>query len=387
MSALFLAALTASAHASGWEAFEAAFPTNPCPDGWAACLVDGEATDPEPRRAAGLPEPADARVGWFDLQATNTFSPFDDLSARAAPMAPAAAPAAAPVAPPVVEQRVVPETTVAPPSPTPEARVVVRSPEPPSTPEPPAVAAAAPAAAPPAAAAPAATVPDVDPEPAVAAVDLSAAKPGNGVDPADPPHGAVDCDDPGSLEADAMVGGLSAAQVRCLEERVATTPRMTDKNTLSRVLMSHAFASGDREGWERLVQRHLDEIDQSDPDLCYKYALHLAKGGAPRAPAVIRWADVALENRAMWTGSTYKNRVHSLLRLRARAALALWESAEAEHAEAPSVASQERVARTRNLTKVNAREWLDYARVAGKDPTVAEQLCSSAAGTDDYCAP
>ena len=36
-------------------------------------------------------------------------------------------------------------------------------------------------------------------------------------------------------------------------------------------------------------------------------------------------------------------------------------------------------------TKVFAREWYEYAKVAGKDATKALQLCTSAAGTEDYC--
>ena len=37
------------------------------------------------------------------------------------------------------------------------------------------------------------------------------------------------------------------------------------------------------------------------------------------------------------------------------------------------------------MTKVYSREWYEYAKVAGKDVTKALQLCTSAAGTKDYC--
>ena len=37
------------------------------------------------------------------------------------------------------------------------------------------------------------------------------------------------------------------------------------------------------------------------------------------------------------------------------------------------------------MTKVNAREWFEYAKSSGKEATTALQLCESAAGTKDYC--
>jgi hypothetical protein len=149
--------------------------------------------------------------------------------------------------------------------------------------------------------------------------------------------------------------------------------------------MGNAFSKGDRKTWEQLVKRHLDEIDQSDPDLCYKYALHLARKGPGRASGVIRWANVALENRTVWTGDTYKARVNSLYKMRAAASQMLWQSAEQEHASAPSESTQSKIEKYRNMTKVNAREWYEYAKASGKDPTKALQLCMSAAGTSDYC--
>jgi hypothetical protein len=39
----------------------------------------------------------------------------------------------------------------------------------------------------------------------------------------------------------------------------------------------------------------------------------------------------------------------------------------------------------RGWTKEYSREWLQYARNAGRDTHKAMQICSSAAGTSTYC--
>ncbi|MBT3223591.1 MAG: hypothetical protein HN348_31355 [Proteobacteria bacterium] len=182
-----------------------------------------------------------------------------------------------------------------------------------------------------------------------------------------------------------MMGKLSKGEIACLEGSMATAAKQTEKEKISLLLMSNAYSKGDKRQWEKLVKRHLDEIDQSNPDLCYKYALHLSKKGSSRAYGVIRWADVALENRTIWTGDTYTSRVFSLYKLRAAASQALWKKAEEEHAASPGEESKSKVTESRNMTKVYAREWLEYAKVAGKDTTQALQLCMSSAGTKEYC--
>ena len=75
-----LLALVGTSWASSWSSFEPAFPSNPCHDGWAACVVNGEAVNAEMRAKGSVPQPADLRVDWFDLKATSSFSPFEGLS-------------------------------------------------------------------------------------------------------------------------------------------------------------------------------------------------------------------------------------------------------------------------------------------------------------------
>jgi hypothetical protein len=204
---------------------------------------------------------------------------------------------------------------------------------------------------------------------------------------AEVPPAAADesCDDLVRLEPAAMMGKLSKGQTVCLEQSLSTAAKQTEKNKISRIMMANAYSSGDKGKWEQLVQRHLAEIDQSDPDLCYKYALVLSKRGVGKAHSVIRWSDVALENRTRWTGDKYTSRVYGLYKMKAAAAQQLWKGAADAHSTAPTDATKKAADDSRSQTKVFAREWYEYAKVAGKSPDSALALCQSAAGTGDYC--
>ncbi|MBW1880660.1 MAG: hypothetical protein JRJ84_20070 [Deltaproteobacteria bacterium] len=195
----------------------------------------------------------------------------------------------------------------------------------------------------------------------------------------------MSCDNLVRLEPSAMMGRLTNEQIACLEASLAAADKQTTKDKISRVLMANSWAKGDKRTWESLVKRHLEEIDQSDPDLCYKYALFLSKKGAGRAWGVIKWADVSLENRTAWVGETYKSRVYNLYKLRASAGQDLWKSAEEKHAAAPTDETQSAVEEARGRTKTYSREWYEYAKASGKDTTKALQLCISAAGTAAFC--
>jgi hypothetical protein len=381
--ALTVGLLAAStAEAGTWSDYGNAFPAFPCHDGWVGCKVDGQDVTPEMVvDSDGLPIPADMRIGWFDLEATSALSAFVGLSAYTGEVE-SVAPDPVPVAKPVpVAPRPAPPArpSTATPDPAP-SRAPVPDPEPVAVMNTP-----APAPAP----APAAVVhPTAAPEPAPAPelmVDPAALVIPSATDPA-PDAAAVDtCDNLVALEPSAMMGKLSKGQMGCLETKMSTAAKQTEKEKISLILQANAYAKKDVRGWEQLVKRHLDEIDQSNPDLCYKYARHLSKKGPSRSHGVIRWSDVALENRTRWTGDTYTSRVYGLYKLKAAASQSLWESAEAEYAATPGEDTKKKVEDYRNKTKVYSREWLEYAKVAGKDITVPLQLCTSAAGTKDYC--
>jgi len=368
------------AFASGWADFESAFPAFPCNDGWTACYQNGERLTPDMRPGpSGMLLPANARLDWFDLKPTDAFSPFSTVAPYPAGGGPAVAQA---------DQEPAPEPPP-PPAPAPRYEEPAPSAPAPRYEEP----APAPAPAPrpaPSGGSSSMVRPAPSPQPSGMTRPAPAPAPSTMTRPAPSLAEAsggspASCDNLVGLEPMAMMGRLTDEQIACLEASLAAADKQTDKDKISRVLMANAWSKGDFRSWEALVKRHLEEIDQSDPDLCYKYALYLSKKGPGRAWGVIKWADTALENRSQWVGATYKSRVYNLYKLRASAAEDLWKAAEEKHAAAPTDDTKKAVEDARGQTKTFAREWYEYAKSAGKDTTKALQLCISAAGTAEFC--
>ncbi len=429
VSLLGLLGLSSVAVAASWSDFSEAFPGLPCSDGWAACIVDDTVVSPGMVLDAGQrPHPGDMRVGFFDLDPLAGFSPFVSLSpyseeavAAAPPPKPktgggggssnrrddaggagtgaddggstamgsgdAVADAGTGDPPPedfansagvepidggAVEAPVGDGSTSLNPNRVDPADIVLADGSATTQPEPTAEVT------------PAATTEEVEPEVVVADAtvpEIEVAPP-----PPPPPPAAApkDCDDLVALEAPAMMGQLGPDRRKCLESAIGPSSQTT-KNKISRVLIVNAEASGDRKEWERLMKRHLEKIDRSDPDLCFKYAIHLSRGGAGRASGVIRWADYALENKQQWSGNTYKKRVYALYKLRAQASNKLWQSAEKKYVEDRNDENEAKVGRYRGTTKDYSREWLDYARASGQDQKSPLALCVSASGSTEFC--
>lgn len=414
-----------AAMANTWADYEALFPSFPCSDGWMACERGGSHHTVEPSRSsANTPIPAGTRVDFLTLKATEDFDPFamlSDYSKIAAPnkvAAPVPEPLPEPEAlPPVPDPEPEPEPTTAGPkadvvAPKTEVvavvpKVVPEVPEPPKpsllpppkpggsggirpkpdlvakvdppTPEPPKpVVAPEPVKPDPPAPEPALVKPQPPaPEPALVKPEPPAPEPAT----ADA-FKVEGCSDLKAMEPLAMMGRLDGASKACLEDRIRTASAMTDKKATSIVLIQNAWIA-DKKEWASLTKRHLEEIDKSDPTLCYKYAQYLQKAGQHNS--VIRWADVALENKTYWTGETFTSRVYSLYKLKAASANALWLKAEEKYNAGPSADLDTERGSARSKAKVMAREWLDYAKSAGKDTTKALQYCESAAGNTEYC--
>lgn len=188
-----------------------------------------------------------------------------------------------------------------------------------------------------------------------------------------------------SLEPFATKGGLSDTQKECLEASYAAASTQTTKDKISRVLMVNAYAYNTRT-WASLVSRHLEEVDQSDPDIAYLYAFYLYNTDKAEAEEVVRWTETALERRDIWTGNVYVSRVYGLMRLRAVAANAVWELAEKERADSGSSPEVlDRIEKNRNRTKTFAREWVDFAKVSGRSVKEPLALCLSAANLAKAC--
>jgi hypothetical protein len=194
------------------------------------------------------------------------------------------------------------------------------------------------------------------------------------------------CNDLIKLEPSAMMGTLRPGQIRCIEGRISSEGAQTMKDKLSRILINNADGASNKVEWERLVKRHLEDIDQSDPEMCYKYARYLSKQGTGRAQGVIRWGDKALENKQKWSGQNYTTKVYELYKLKAEASNKLWQDAEQKFAGDTHTDEQEAIAnKWRGTTRDNAREWLDYARASGQDTKGAMSICVSAAGNKAFC--
>jgi hypothetical protein len=183
-----------------------------------------------------------------------------------------------------------------------------------------------------------------------------------------------------------MMGQLDEGQRACLDARLRAERQQTAKDRISRILIVDAEAAQDPARWSALVGRHLEDIDRSDPDLCLRYAVHQHRQGVEGAGDVLRWADVALENKQVWVGPEHTKKVGSLLRLRAEAAHGLWTDAEARYKAEPTGDNEAASEDARGLSKTTAREWLDYARAARQPIDTPYNLCVSAAGTRSFCA-
>jgi hypothetical protein len=357
-----LAATAASAATSvTWSSFEPAFPPFPCPDGWSSCIVDGAILAPGTvKDLAGRPHAADMRIGFFDFDPLPALSPFEPLSpydGRRQVLRPADHPiagqnAAAPrTPPPAIAVAVTPKSApkIAEPERTSTTPVAMVEPKPP---------------------------PPTRPEAAPVVAEVEAPKP-------PPSESGADCNDFQALESQATMGQLSPETRSCLEGRAQSAPQPTTRGKASRLLLSDAEARGDKAEWQRLMKRHLEDIDRSDPNLCLKYAMFLSRGGD--AWGVIRWSNYALENKQTWSGPTYTKYVYQLHRLRAQAATRLWQESEKEFVTSRAQDVEAEAAKRRGVAKDYAREWLDYARESGQDATDASNLCVSAAGSAAFC--
>ena len=195
------------------------------------------------------------------------------------------------------------------------------------------------------------------------------------------------CDDLVALEQPAMLGQFSTGQRNCLENRIRTERLQTTKNHISRLLLVNSESAGDQAEWARLMARHLEDIDRSDPDLCFRYAVYLFRtGDIENVEESVRWTDYALENKQVWEGGDeFVRKVNSLLKLRAEASAKLWKNAEEQYAREATGDLEGMTREYRGQAKDHAREWLDYARAAGLEFDRAYNMCVSAAGTEALC--
>ncbi len=198
---------------------------------------------------------------------------------------------------------------------------------------------------------------------------------------------ATDCSDLEAMEPSAVAGKLPSNQITCLLSALDVAERQTVKNRISRLLLHDAWVKGDTHRWAGVAERHLADIDRSDPDLVWQYCWYIVKLGNPeRMEEAMYWADVALENKAAWEGQQHVDRVYGLHKFRTTAAFRHWEYLEARFAEVSGLEKLQIVEAARNDLKTFAKEWFSYATSAGRDPSEADRLCQMASGTETFCA-
>ncbi len=400
-----------------WDDYAGAFPMFPCPDGWATCELDGVTVGPGlVIDAQGNPSASNMRFSFWDFEAAPSVSPFSGLSEYSGDMGVRALKEDdAMVAVDPVDDESLPPLPPLPPLPSnPQkttemggdpipVQVASYEPSPPPLPVPVAVpdpvaevpplppvedipaykpptvaeieaARAAQPNSPPVVVEPA----PVEPDPVVASVEAV---------PTLPPAVLVDCSDLRDLEPKAMLGQLGVSARKCLDSRIERSSKLTEKDKISRVLVSDAKARDDKADWERLMKRHLEQIDRSDPNMCLMFAIHLHKRGMSKATRVIRWADYALENKARWSGAAHTRNVYYLHQLKSQAASRLWKRAEKRFVKDRNEKNEAKANKFRSMAKQYSRAWLDYAKAAGKDSSKPLAACVSASGNTEFCPP
>lgn len=201
------------------------------------------------------------------------------------------------------------------------------------------------------------------------------------------PAPASPCADLVALEPAAITGALSGEEILCLEHRLATEPRQTARDKISRVLLANADGRADLGAWMKLAARHLETIDRSDPDLCFRYALLLSREGdiVDDSEEIQRWVAYALENKFRWQGPEHTSRVYNLYRLQAETVGRSWEQAELDFMDERTEQNAASAESLRGMAKNSAKEWLDWATLTDQPPGRARVLCETAAGSPSFC--
>lgn len=176
----------------------------------------------------------------------------------------------------------------------------------------------------------------------------------------------------------AQSGKLTKDQTSCVQKSLSKAEYAADQARLSLVLIANAHARQEADNWAWLVQRHLEVIDDENPGLAYRYALHNYEAGVGSYPEALRWANVALAQRAAWTGDVYHERVTRLYKLRAAVSQALWKQAEDEWASGQTEEAKDSVLDWRETTRKAAVEWYRYAVETGMDTKTPYNLCVNA---------
>ncbi len=194
----------------------------------------------------------------------------------------------------------------------------------------------------------------------------------------------ADCGDPAALQGAARTGRLSADQRACVDGQLGSTSDRMAREALSRVLIDDAYARGQRGLWVQLVERHLREVDQKDPEICYQYGLHLYQRDH-KYEIAIEWANMALEHEYRWSEETRPGKRYNAFSLRGKAARALMGEAEAQWSKYAGQENRMLLNAAQSKARLYAIEWTKLAKELSRDPVEAIEHCMATGWTREDC--
>ena len=186
------------------------------------------------------------------------------------------------------------------------------------------------------------------------------------------------------MEAKAMMGEISDAEVACLESKIRLHRKQSDRAKISRILINNANQKKDYENWESLMRRHLERYDRSDPDMTWALTVYLYQKGKEHYGEAIKWAENTVENRQRWeSGEQFVENPQSLYLC--HSFHTLWIEAEAVYRQDRNPETEAYTEEMRGFAKDNAREWLDYARASEQPTKQAFDMCVPGGDSDFVC--
>jgi len=194
------------------------------------------------------------------------------------------------------------------------------------------------------------------------------------------------CVDLEALEPEAMMGELGQDVIACLEAQLRLERLQTQKSHISTLLINNDFNKQNWDNWEYRVRNHLKNIDRSQPDMTFAFALFLYNKGTEYYKEALYWTDYTFETRSQWPeGQDYVQKSYKLFQIRSQLALEIWMQTEKEYTKERTAELDQLTQEARGLAKDLAREWLDYARQSEMPTNDAFNMCMSTSPDPDYC--
>ena len=194
------------------------------------------------------------------------------------------------------------------------------------------------------------------------------------------------CEDLPSLEPEAMMGELTADAIACLEAQLRLERLQSQKAHISTLLLNNDFNKKNWDSWELRVRNHLRNIDRSQPDMTFAFALYLHNKGSEYYKEALYWTDYTFETRNQWPeGQDYIDKSNKLYQIRSQLALEIWMETEKAYTKERTAELDQLSREARGRAKDLSREWLDYARQAELPTGDAFNMCMSTSPDPEYC--